>query len=104
MHISWVTDNDSIVANNERLDDTHHFAARLSGLYVSHRLGEFMMNTVSIDTEDRGFEDFVAIPDLAAGMLAEVVSGMSTNDVARKIKIFEAQKLSLRSIWMRCCQ
>lgn len=63
MHISWVTDNDSIVANDERLDDTHRFATRLSGLGVPHRLGEFMMNTVSIDTEDRGFEDFVAIPD-----------------------------------------
>jgi len=34
-----------------------------------------MMNTVSVDTQNRAFEDFVAIPDLAAGMVAEVLSG-----------------------------
>ncbi|MBI4572813.1 MAG: hypothetical protein HY713_05950 [candidate division NC10 bacterium] len=74
-HVSWVTDDDSIVANAGRLEDAHQLAARLSGLYVPHHLGEFMMNTVAVDTGDRGFEDFVAIPDLAAGMLTEVMSG-----------------------------
>jgi len=75
MHVSWLTDDDSIVANPGRLDDAHQLAARLSGLYVPHQLGEFMMNTVSVDTQNRAFEDFVAILDLAAGMVAEVLSG-----------------------------
>jgi hypothetical protein len=33
-----------------------------------------MMNTVDVDTGERSLEDFVAIPDLATGMLAEIVS------------------------------
>lgn len=72
-HVSWVTDDDSIVANADRLEDAHQLAARLSGVYVPHQLGEFMMNTVAVDGGDRGFEDFVAIPDLAAGTVAEVM-------------------------------
>jgi hypothetical protein len=84
MHVSWVTDDDSIVANAMRLEDAHQLAARLSSLYVQHPLGEFMMNTVGVDADDRSFEDFVAIPDLAAGMLAEVMSDSETVPNVRK--------------------
>jgi hypothetical protein len=38
MDITWITDDDSIVANPGRLDDMHKFAARLSGFYVPHHL------------------------------------------------------------------
>jgi hypothetical protein len=74
MDVTWITDEDSIVANPGRLDDVHQFAARMSGIYVPHQLGTFAMNTVSFDAKARGFEDFVAIPDLAAGMVAEALS------------------------------
>ena len=43
-------------------------------------LGVFAMNTVSFDNKARGFEDFVAIPDLAAGMIGEVLSVMRSQD------------------------
>jgi hypothetical protein len=71
MDVTWITDDDSIVANAGRLDDVHQFAARLSAFFVPHQLGVFAMNTVSSDSRARGFEDFVAIPDLAAGMVGE---------------------------------
>jgi hypothetical protein len=74
VHVTWITDDDIIVANPDRLEDMHQLAARLSGLYVPHSMGVFAMNTVAIDTKDRGFEDFLAIPDLAAGMIGEVMS------------------------------
>lgn len=64
---TWITDDDSIVVNECRLDDVHQFAARPTGLYVLHPLGIFPMNTVAIDTKDGGFGDVVAIPRLAAG-------------------------------------
>ena len=83
MNVTWITDDDSIVANAERLDDVHQFAARLSGLFVPHQLGIFAMNTVSIDNEARGFEDFVAIPDLAAGMVGEALSEMRSQKPGR---------------------
>lgn len=73
-NISWMTDEDEIVANAGRLEDAHQFAARLSGVYLSHDLGEFMMNTPAIVSSEPAFEDFLAIPDLAAGMIGEVLA------------------------------
>jgi hypothetical protein len=96
MNVSWITDNDSIVANDGRLDDMYQLAARLSGLYVPHRLGEFMMNTVAVGAEDRSFEHFVAIPDLAAGMLAEVLSGTTTDGPSHKHRL-RTKELSEKS-------
>lgn len=84
MHVSWITDNDRIVANSGRLDDMHQLAASLASIYVPHQLGEFMMNTVSVDSEGRSFEDFVSIPDLAAGMISEALCGISTNEAFYK--------------------
>lgn len=74
MNVSWITDDDNIVANDSRLDDMQEFSARISTMYLKHALGEFMMNTVAVDTQERDFEDYLAIPDLAAGMLSEVLS------------------------------
>ena len=71
-HVTWITDEDAIAANESRLDDTHRMAASLTSLYLPHRMGVFAMNTTAIDEADRAVEDFVAIPDLAAGMLSEV--------------------------------
>jgi len=73
-HISWMTDEDTIVANVDRLEDAHRFAARLAAVYLSHPLGEFMMNTPGAIPGELAVEDFLAIPDLAAGMVAEVLS------------------------------
>jgi len=78
MHVSWITDQDEIVANEDRLDDALDLSARITGLYVPHGLGEFAMNTVAVEPKDQSFEDFVAIPDLAAGMLTEVVNQWSS--------------------------
>lgn len=74
MNVTWITDEDEIVANDNRLDDALNLSARLSNLYVPHVLGEFAMNTVAWNKNEMSFEDFVGIPDLAAGMLAEVAT------------------------------
>jgi len=97
MDVSWVTDSDEIVANDGRLDDAHQLAARLSGLYVPHPLGEFMMNTVAVDTEDLAFEDFVAIPDLAAGMLAEILLGAQLERSPGSGQVLKPKELSHKS-------
>ena len=72
MNVTWITDEDEIVANDKRLDDIHQIAARLVSRYVPHNMGVFAMNSTTIDGKDRFFEDFVSISDLAAGMLSEV--------------------------------
>lgn len=77
MHVSWVTDQDLIAANEARLDDLLALAGRIVGLYVNHGLGELAVNTTGIDDSTRGFEDFVAIADLVAGSLSETVAEWS---------------------------
>lgn len=72
MNVAWITDQDQAVANDARLDDAHRFAATMASLHLPHRMGEFAMNSTAIDGPDRTFEDVCAIPDLAAGMAADV--------------------------------
>jgi len=73
-HVTWITDQDEIVANDDRLTDVMNFVSKMSGLYVGHPLGEFAMNSTQVDTGDRAFEDFVAVPDLIAGAFADIVT------------------------------
>jgi hypothetical protein len=73
-HVTWITDQDEIVANDDRLTDVMALASKMIGLYVSYPLGEFAMNSTQVDGGDRSFEDFVAIPDLVAGSFAEIIT------------------------------
>jgi len=73
-HTTWITDQDEIAANEQRLDDVHQFAARMTRLCVDHQMGEFCMNTTAVDGGTGSFEDFVAVPDLLAGMFADVAT------------------------------
>ncbi len=94
MNVSWITDEDDIVANAERLEDAHEFAANLSGIYLGHNLGEFMMNTPAVMPEERLFEDFLAIPDLAAGMIGEVLAVAPSRDAIRRPGLDDQKFLS----------
>lgn len=73
-HVTWITDQDEIVANDKRLTDVMNFVAKMSNLYSDHPLGEFAMNSTQVDTGDRAVEDFVAVPDLVAGAFADIVT------------------------------
>jgi hypothetical protein len=70
--VTWITDQDEIAANDDRLTDLLEMAGRLSSSFLREPMLELAVNTTAIDDGSRGFEDFVAIPDLAAGAFAEV--------------------------------
>lgn len=72
MDLTWITDEDEVVANDARLDDAQLLAAQFCSLYSPHSFGTFAMNSTRVDDKGRAFEDFVAIADLAAGMLCEI--------------------------------
>ena len=76
-HLTWITDQDAIVANDDRLTDVMELAARMIGLHLPFSLGEFAMNTAAVYPGERSFEDFVAIPDLVAGAFTEIVTSWS---------------------------
>jgi hypothetical protein len=87
-NVTWITDADEFVANDARHDDALLVAARLSSLYVPHPMGVFRLNTTGQDPALVDHEDLCAIPDLAAGMLSDTMSGLSRDgwgEGARKV-------------------
>lgn len=83
-NISWILDEDDIAANDGRLTDLLEYAGRISSLFINSPMKELAINTSAIDTGDRGFEDFLAIPDLCAGTIADIVNNwlpLSLKDV-----------------------
>lgn len=80
-NVTWITDQDEIVANDKRHDDALLAAARMTSFYISHPMGTFRLNTTSQDPELTDYEDLCSIPDLAAGMLSEVSTRLSREAV-----------------------
>jgi hypothetical protein len=105
MDLEWITDQDQSVANDLRLDDFQRVAARLSSLYLQFPMGVFAMNTTGIDGPERLYEDLCAIPDLAAGMVSDVSTGilgsggLPLNGVARVESFSEKTKTIASWFW-----
>jgi hypothetical protein len=71
-NVSWVSDDDNMAANAERQKQLLSLFARISSKYVPARLGHLRVGTTGmVDDTRRTFEDFVSIPDLIAGAVAE---------------------------------
>ena len=75
--IYWISDEDEIFANSSKQKDVALMMSRLSSLYIKHQPGELGVGTTTIDPGDRVEEDLVAVSDLAAGALAEIVQNLS---------------------------
>jgi hypothetical protein len=78
--VTWITDQDEFVANEDRHDVMQKIAARITVLYLNRSMRVFAMNTTKDDGPELEFEDFVSIPDLAAGMVGELSSRLSKYD------------------------
>jgi hypothetical protein len=75
-NIIWITDEDEIAANVERLTQLTHAFGRAIGNLCPHNLGHLRVGTTG--TTDSGgleIEDFAALPDLIGGAVNEVLSG-----------------------------
>ena len=79
--VTWITDQDEFVANDKRHDDALLAAARMVSFYAPSPKGIFRLVTTAQDPELKDYEDLCAIPDLAAGMLSEVATGLTKNAV-----------------------
>jgi hypothetical protein len=78
-NLIWVTDDDEIAPNRDKLFE----ATRITGHYfnhlLSHNLGHIRFGTTGVvDPGDRQIEDLVALPDLAAGCVAELCTNTRT--------------------------
>lgn len=82
-NVLWISDQDEIVPNDER----HIEACRLIGHVLSHylncQIGHLGFGTTRCDDGSLRLEDLAALPDLASGALAEVVTSMASSGVLR---------------------
>ncbi len=79
----WITDQDDIAANVERHTLFTKVFGNIASGYLQHTLGHLRIATTASDTGSRDVEDFVAIADLAAGAVCQVLNaygatGLST--------------------------
>lgn len=97
--VTWITDEDDIAANDDRLTDVLEIAASVSSFLIDKPMVTLAVNTTAIDDDRRGFEDLVAIPDLAAGALAEAASRWPEED-NRVNGVYEIRDLSAKSAYV----
>jgi hypothetical protein len=79
-NVFWFTDDDSIAPNVQGLTELTELFAYVASGYLTHMLGHLRVGTPArSDTKDRLLEDLLAIPDLVAGTIAEVLTAHAGN-------------------------
>ena len=72
--VLWISDEDAIAANAKQLTALTKLLAKATSNASRHDLGHLRCGTAASDPGDLQLEDLVAIPDLVAGALSEVLS------------------------------
>lgn len=75
--VTWISDEDALLANDSRKADVAALLSRWSSHYVKHPLGDLGIGTTKLDEPDRRDEDCAAVADVVAGALAEVMTKVS---------------------------
>jgi hypothetical protein len=70
-NLMWFSDEDSIAANDDRVRELTQLFSWISSQYLTFNLGHCRCGTSKCDDGSRQIEDFLAIPDIIAGALAE---------------------------------
>jgi hypothetical protein len=72
--IRWISDEDQIFANDQFSRDTAGVLSQMTKCYVRDPLGDLALGTTGLDDGSRLLEDIAAIPDFAAGAVAEITN------------------------------
>lgn len=70
-NLFWITDNDKIAPNNERLTLLTKLFSYVMAIYLNHNMGHLKVGTTKTDDGSRLIEDLCSIPDLAAGSYSD---------------------------------
>ncbi len=70
-NVLWFTDEDNIAANEDRVRELTALFGWIGSQYLEFDLGHLRCGTSKCDNGTRQIEDYLAIPDLIAGALAE---------------------------------
>jgi hypothetical protein len=72
--IRWITDEDAIVANEKHIEEVNELCDFALNLYAGQHTGSFSCEIAGSDDGSMFKKDLVAIPDLIAGALSEILS------------------------------
>ncbi len=80
-NILWITDEDDIVPNEQRLREAVKLFSNVSGHYLKHEMGHFRWGTTKSDDGTRQLEDLVSVTDLVAGALSHMLASYEKDGV-----------------------
>ena len=75
-NVFWISDQDEMFESSQKSEDTLRVLSACYKTFINWPMGTISAGTTEMDKGDRFEEDFAAIPDLAAGALAEIVMRM----------------------------
>jgi len=106
-NIYWISDRDEILDGASRTADTQRILSSFTSLYVKFPLGQCGIGTTALDEGDRLEEDLAAIPDLAAGGVAELLTrlhattgGKISGPITKMIPENLSQKTEVLLSWL----
>lgn len=76
-NLLWISDQDSIIPNEDRRQEFHRLFDSVASQYPRIQPNKVGIGTTSINIADNLLEDLVAIPDLVAGALVHVITEWS---------------------------
>lgn len=85
--VLWLTDEDAIAANADRVRQLTELFAWISSRYLTIDLGHLRCSSSRSDDGSRRLEDFLALPDLIAGAIAEQLI-LPRDDVSLPSNVF----------------
>ena len=80
----WLIDEDSAASNDHQVTQLTKVFAHVLSHYLPHNLRHIRCGTSRSDSGSLDLEDLLAIPDLAAGAIAEITTGLLSSDALPK--------------------
>jgi hypothetical protein len=77
-NLIWITDEDEMVANEERLREVTSVISEVFSNLIEHNFGHFRFGTTASDNGTLQLEDLAAIADLSAGALVDVLTDLES--------------------------
>ncbi|MDR3362240.1 MAG: hypothetical protein LBO64_05310 [Desulfovibrio sp.] len=100
-NIMWITDNDNIIANDKFTIQLTNIAASLISTLVDFNLGHFRCGSSRCDCGDNLIEDFLSIPDFAAGTLSNQLGTQISDEYVFWMQRGDAkEKQNKLSLWL----
>lgn len=80
-NLIWITDNDAIASNNERITELTKLFSYVMSNYLSHDMGHLRVGTTNTDDGTRLIEDLCSLADLAAGSYSDQLKTMEAQNI-----------------------